>query len=151
MMWNGGRGVCGSRSGRHAPHSGCRSPTMSGPRSWTICGMDGPPWPYADSACRSEVGRHPSIGSCFFDTGHQSAWSKRSGLAIPFQGAHCLRHSYAVHLLRSGISLKTIGDLLGHRTLESTCVYLRLAVEDLRDVALDLPADVAADVTEVAS
>ncbi len=70
------------------------------------------------------------------------AWSRRSGVAIPFQGVHCLRHSYAVHLLRSGIALKTIGDLLGHRTLESTCMYLRLAVEDLRDVALALPADV---------
>lgn len=69
------------------------------------------------------------------------AWSKRSGLAIPFRGAHCLRHSYAVHLLRSGLPLKTIGDLLGHRTLESTCVYLRLAVDDLREVALCLPAD----------
>ena len=79
------------------------------------------------------------------------AWSKRSGLAIPFQGVHCLRHSYAVYLLRSGISLKTIGDLLGHRTLESTCVYLRLAVEDLRAVALDLPAGVACAATEVAS
>jgi integrase/recombinase XerD len=79
------------------------------------------------------------------------AWSKRSGLPIPFQGAHCLRHSYAVHLLRSGISLKTIGDVLGHRTLESTCVYLRLAVEDLREVALDLPAPVADGVTGVAS
>ena len=70
------------------------------------------------------------------------AWSKRSGLAIPFQGPHCMRHSYAVHLLRSGLSLKTIGDLLGHRTLESTCVYLRLVVDDLRDVALSLPAAV---------
>jgi site-specific recombinase XerD len=79
------------------------------------------------------------------------AWSKRSGLTIPFQGPHCLRHSYAVHLLRSGISLKTIGDLLGHRTLESTCVYLRLAVEDLREVALDLPAGLACGATEVAS
>lgn len=78
-------------------------------------------------------------------------WSKRSGLAIPFQGVHCLRHSYAVHLLRSGISLKTIGDLLGHRTLESTCVYLRLAVEDLREVALDLPAGLACGATEVVS
>ena len=48
-----------------------------------------------------------------------------------------------MYLLRSGISLKTIGDLLGHRTFESTCVYLRLAVEDLRDVALNLPADVS--------
>ena len=79
------------------------------------------------------------------------AWAKRSGLGIPFQGAHCLRHSYAVYLLRSGVSLKTIGDLLGHRTLESTCVYLRLAVEDLREVSLDLPAGLACGATEVAS
>lgn len=68
------------------------------------------------------------------------AWSRRSGLPIPFQGPHCLRHSYAVHLLRQGVSLKTIGDVLGHRSPESTCVYLRLAVEDLRSVPLDLPA-----------
>jgi len=68
------------------------------------------------------------------------AWSRRSGLKIPFQGPHCLRHSYALHLLNQGTSLKTIGDLLGHRNAESTCVYLRLAVEDLRDVPLALPS-----------
>jgi integrase/recombinase XerD len=79
------------------------------------------------------------------------AWSKRSGLAIPFQGAHCLRHSYAVHLLRSGLSLKTIGDLLGHRNFESTCVYLRLAVDDLREVALDLPANLDRSMMEASS
>ena len=66
-------------------------------------------------------------------------WVRRSALPIPFQGAHCLRHSYAVHLLRRGIPLKTLGDLLGHRTAESTCVYLRLATDDLRHVALRLP------------
>lgn len=65
--------------------------------------------------------------------------SRRSGLAIPFQGPHCLRHSLAVQLLREGVSLKAIGDVLGHRTVESTCLYLRLATEDLRDVALSLP------------
>jgi site-specific recombinase XerD len=70
-------------------------------------------------------------------------WVKRSGLSIPVQGPHCLRHSYAVHLLRQGTPLKTIGDLLGHRSTESTCVYLRLAVEDLRDVALPLPTEAA--------
>jgi site-specific recombinase XerD len=79
------------------------------------------------------------------------AWSKRSALGIAFQGVHCLRHSYAVHLLRSGLSLKMIGDLLGHRTLESTAVYIRLAVEDLRGVALDLPPDDARGATEVTS
>ena len=66
-------------------------------------------------------------------------WSRRSSLNISFYGPHCLRHSYAVNLLRKGTSLKTIGDILGHQTAESTCVYLRLAVEDLRDVALPLP------------
>ncbi|MDA2927853.1 site-specific integrase [Acidobacteria bacterium AH-259-G07] len=74
-------------------------------------------------------------------TGAFHAWSRRSGLDIPFQGSHCLRHSYAIHLLRRGTSLKTIGDLLGHRTAESTCAYLRLAVEDLRDVALPVPQE----------
>lgn len=69
------------------------------------------------------------------------AWSRKSGLNIPFQGAHCLRHSYAMHLLRDGTSIKTIGDILGHHTTESTCVYLRLAIEDLRKVALSLPQD----------
>jgi len=66
-------------------------------------------------------------------------WAKRSGLGIPFSGAHCLRHAYAVHLLHTGASLKTIGDLLGHRDSDSTYVYLRLATEALREVALPVP------------
>jgi integrase/recombinase XerD len=69
------------------------------------------------------------------------AWTRRGGLPIPYQGPHCLRHSLAVHLLRQGAPLKAIGDLLGHRSLESTCVYLRLHVEDLRDAALELPQE----------
>jgi len=97
--------------------------------------------------CRTPTGvLEPGAVSAAF-----KAWSKRSGLAIPFRGAHCLRHSYAMHLLRSGLSLKTIGDLLGHRALESTCAYLRLAVDDLRDVALPLPAAVDRNASGVAS
>jgi integrase len=64
---------------------------------------------------------------------------RRSGLDIPYRGPYCLRHSYAVHLIRRGTTLKAIGDLLGHRSAESTCAYLRLAIEDLRDVALPVP------------
>jgi site-specific recombinase XerD len=68
-------------------------------------------------------------------------WARRSGVAIPGRGScHRIRHSYAMFLLRRGTSLKTIGDLLGHRTVESTGTYLRLAIEDLRDVALPVPA-----------
>lgn len=69
-------------------------------------------------------------------------WTRRSRLSIPYQGPHCLRHSLAIHLLRQGATLKAIGDLLGHRSIESTAVYLRLHVTDLRDAALDLPQEV---------
>jgi site-specific recombinase XerD len=58
-------------------------------------------------------------------------------------GTHALRHARAVSLLRGGVSLKVIGDVLGHRSARSTAVYLKLATEDLRSVALDLPAGVA--------
>lgn len=69
-------------------------------------------------------------------------WTRLSGLPIPFQGAHCLRHSYAVYLLQRGTPLKMIGDLLGHRTVEATGAYLRLSTEDLREVALPVPRTV---------
>ena len=64
---------------------------------------------------------------------------RKSGLDIPFQGPHCLRHSLAVRLLKNGTPLKTIGDILGHRTAESTSVYLRLATGDFREVSLPVP------------
>jgi integrase/recombinase XerD len=67
-------------------------------------------------------------------------WAARAGVHAPgLGGPHCLRHALAMHLLRQGTPLKTIGDLLGHRSPESTGIYLRLQVEDLRDVALPLP------------
>jgi len=75
-------------------------------------------------------------------------WVKRCGIQLVWgaAGPHCLRHSLAVHLLREGTPVKTIGDLLGHRSAESTCVYLRLQIEDLRDVALSLPQAVVLEV-----
>lgn len=79
-------------------------------------------------------------------------WAARAGLRVPaIGGPHCLRHSLAMHLLRQGTPLKTIGDLLGHRGVESTSIYLRLHVEDLRDVALSLPMAASSQIAEVRS
>ena len=44
-----------------------------------------------------------------------------------------------MHLLRRETSLAAIGDLLGHRSPESTAIYLRLHAEDLREASLALP------------
>jgi len=66
---------------------------------------------------------------------------RRSGLELPEVGGHALRHSLAAHLLRRGVALESIGAVLGHRSAESTAVYLRLAVEDLREVGLPVPRD----------
>lgn len=61
----------------------------------------------------------------------------KAGIKAPRRGAHTLRHSLAIHLLRSGETLKSIGDVLGHRSTETTFIYTKLHVEDLRTVALD--------------
>jgi len=54
-------------------------------------------------------------------------------------GPHIFRHACAVEMLRASVPQKVIGDLLGHRSTASTVPYLKLATEDLRAIALDVP------------
>ena len=50
-------------------------------------------------------------------------------------GAHALRHACATRLLEQGLSLKEIGDHLGHRDLNSTSRYASVNLAGLREVA----------------
>jgi integrase len=58
------------------------------------------------------------------------------------RGPHAFRHARAVSMLRATVPVKEIGDLLGHRASDSTLVYLKLATEDLRSVAWEIPTAV---------
>jgi len=64
---------------------------------------------------------------------------KESGQDPTRYSTYSLRHAFAMRLLRRGVGIKAIGDVLGHRDLESTCVYLRLDIDALRGVALEVP------------
>jgi site-specific recombinase XerD len=65
--------------------------------------------------------------------------AQQAGFGHRKYSAYSLRHGFAVRLLERGVGVKAIGDVLGHRDLESTCVYLRLDTDSLRHVALPVP------------
>ncbi len=52
---------------------------------------------------------------------------------------HGLRHSFPVHLLETGTDLFTIKELLGHKSISSTCIYLQLV--DLQSLGTKSPLD----------
>ena len=54
-------------------------------------------------------------------------------------GAHLFRHTLAVDLLRNGASLDQIGDVLGHRSPNTTALYAKVDIAALREVALPWP------------
>ena len=56
------------------------------------------------------------------------------GLALPHYGAHVLRHACATHLLAQGLSLKEVGDHLGHVDPDTTRIYAKVNVPALRTV-----------------
>jgi site-specific recombinase XerD len=67
---------------------------------------------------------------------------RQAGIEVPRAGSHTLRHSCVQRLLNAHFSLKHIGDYIGHRNASSTQIYAKIAIEQLRDVALGDGEDV---------
>ena len=64
---------------------------------------------------------------------------ERIGVDAPTKGAHQFRHALATQMLRRGSSLTEIGELLGHRSPETTKIYAKVDLAALRTLALPWP------------
>lgn len=63
----------------------------------------------------------------------------RAGIDSPRKGAHQFRHTLATEMLRRGASLAEIGELLRHRSPQTTAIYAKVDLTSLRTLALPWP------------
>jgi len=60
----------------------------------------------------------------------------KAGIEVLHPGSHTLRHTCVQRLVDTHVSLKTIGDYMGHRTSVATEVYAKIDIEALREIAM---------------
>jgi integrase len=65
-----------------------------------------------------------------------SYYLHKVGAMVPRPGSHTLRHTCVQRLIDAHFPLKTIGDYVGHGSPESTAIYAKVSIENLREVAL---------------
>ena len=59
----------------------------------------------------------------------------------PAASAHTIRHTFGTNLLRNGVNIVTVAELMGHRRLDTTRLYTLPTDQDLEDAVAKLPAD----------
>ena len=64
---------------------------------------------------------------------------RRAKVDAPYTGSHQFRHALAVRMLEQGASLAEIGEVLGHRSPQTTSIYARVDISSLRSLALPWP------------
>jgi site-specific recombinase XerD len=89
---------------------------MFRPKNWLFCGRD------------QSQSLPTATGQKIFYIARE-----RAGLADK-GGIHSLRHSFATHLLESGVEITAVQRLLGHSSLSTTSVYLHVRQERLAQI-----------------
>ena len=61
---------------------------------------------------------------------------EKAGVESARKGAHLLRHSLATDMLQKGASLDEIGEVLRHKSPDTTAIYAKVELDALRSLAL---------------
>ena len=64
---------------------------------------------------------------------------ERAGIDSPRKGAHQFRHALACQMLKQGASLSEIGEVLRHRSPQTTTIYAKVDLDSLASLALSWP------------
>jgi site-specific recombinase XerD len=91
-----------------------------------------PPTPYPQLFIRLRSPWRPLTTSGIYNVVGQRI--KDLGIQVAHRGPHALRHACATRLVAEGLTLKEIGDHLGHRSASTTGIYAKVDLAALREV-----------------
>ena len=110
-----------------------KSPTAPTSLGWQFLFMARAPIP--DPERGGAVFRPPihrtTVQRAIKQAGHNALLQKRIT-------SHSLRHSFATHLLESGVDIRTVQKLLGHRSVQTTMIYLHVAEQNFPGITSPL-------------
>jgi integrase/recombinase XerD len=88
------------------------------------------PLDYLFTSCYDKKYCKRTIQSVFSRAIEKSGINKKAS-------CHSLRHSFACHLLESGVDIRRIQELMGHKSVNTTMIYLQIV--DLRKARIKSP------------
>ena len=72
-------------------------------------------------------------------TVHDAICRAFSHADLPWTGTHILRHTVATKMVQSGVTLKEVADVLRHRSINTTQIYTKVNLPELKRVAMPWP------------